>query len=168
MSGASQRAYIGLGSNLEDPVQQVESALCELDRIPASHLIDASPLYLTPPLGPAGQPDYVNAVARLDTGLDGPALLGQLQAIENRHGRVRAERWGARTLDLDLLLLGTQVIDLPDLRVPHPEMHKRPFVLVPLFDLDPDLVLPEFGPLKALLGSARDHGLQRLEPRDDR
>lgn len=167
MSGAIQRAYIGLGSNLEDPVQQVQRALCELDSIPGSHVIDASPLYLTPPLGPAGQPDYVNAVARLDTGLDGLALLRQLQVIENRHGRVRGERWGARTLDLDLLLLGSQVIDLPDLRVPHPEMHKRPFVLVPLSDLDPDLVLPGVGPLNELLGSPEDHGMKRLELHDD-
>jgi 2-amino-4-hydroxy-6-hydroxymethyldihydropteridine diphosphokinase len=145
--------YIGLGANLDDPVQQVERALSELDALDETRLVTVSPRYRTAPVGPADQPDFVNAVAQLKTRLAPLALLGVLQDIERRHGRMRnARRWGPRPLDLDILLFGAQVLDLPELRVPHPRMIERAFVLVPLADIAPaDLMIPGRGPLRLLL-----------------
>lgn len=128
-------AYIGLGSNLENPVAQVRQALDELDGLPLSSLVAQSSLYATPPLGPQDQPDFINAVAVVKTALSPLSLLDQLQALEQRHRRQRLRHWGPRTLDLDLLLYGQQTIERPRLRVPHPHMHKRAFVLVPLAEV---------------------------------
>lgn len=167
MTRGGQLAYVALGSNLDGPVRQVRSALAELDGLEDARLLAHSPLYRSPPLGPGGQPDYVNAVALLETTLDPHQLLDQLQAIEQRHGRERGVRWGPRTLDLDLLLYGAQRIASPRLHVPHPELGKRAFVLVPLHDIAPDLQLPGLGPLVDLLPAPGDGGLERIADDED-
>lgn len=145
------RAYIGLGSNLENPLQQVADALRELQAIPYTNLVEHSKLYRSDPVGPPGQPDYINAVACLETSLEAEQLLDQLQAIEQAHDRVRLQRWGPRTLDLDILLFGDQVISTERLTVPHAFMCERSFVLYPLADIAPDLRLPNGTDLKQLL-----------------
>lgn len=136
-------AWIGLGSNLDDPRQQIESAIEALDRLPLTRRVAASPLYASRPVGPQDQPDFINAVACLETRLSPLALLDQLQALEQRHRRTRARRWGPRTLDLDLLLFDDSTLCLPRLRVPHPEMTRRAFVLIPLLAVDARLRLPD-------------------------
>jgi len=155
-------AYVGIGANLDDPVRQVTTALAELARLPQSHLTRASSLYRTPPMGPPGQPDYINAVAELETALAPHALLDELQALERAHRRVRAEHWGPRTLDLDLLLYGQRVIDDDRLQVPHPGVGTRAFVLMPLAELAPDLDVPGCGRVDALCAAADAHGISRL------
>jgi len=156
------RAYIGLGSNLDEPAEQLRSALLALDGISATRLAAASALYTSDSLLP-GQPRYTNAVAALDTELAPLQLLAALQAIENGQGRVRKERWGPRTLDLDMLLFGDQVIDLPRLKVPHYHMHARPFVLYPLAELVPaDFHLADGRSLAQLLQDCPFVGLERL------
>lgn len=163
---AAFTACIGLGANLGDAEATLKSAVSALRRLPDSALTGLSCLYRSAPLGPAGQPDYFNAAARLQTNLTAHALLQQLQAIENQHGRLREVRWGARTLDLDLLLYGHDEISTKDLIVPHTELKNRNFVVIPLLDLDPALTLPD-GTALATLPAARDHaGLQRVH--DDR
>ncbi|NYS60379.1 2-amino-4-hydroxy-6-hydroxymethyldihydropteridine diphosphokinase [Vreelandella salicampi] len=134
-------AYIGLGSNVDNPVQQVTHALSELDRLPLSRLVEASSLYCSKPVGPQDQPDFVNAVAALETRLSPLALLDQLQALEQRHRRRREHRWGPRTLDLDVLLFNHTHIEHYRLYVPHREMHTRAFVLRPLMEVAPHLTL---------------------------
>ncbi len=142
----SVECYIGLGSNLDNPAARLDAALVALDTIPDTKLVQHSSYYRSKPLGPSGQPDYLNAVARLACGLPARQLLGQLQAIENDQGRVRnGPRWGARTLDLDILLYGDEIIDEPELVVPHPQLKHRNFVLMPLLELAPDLDLPGLG-----------------------
>jgi 2-amino-4-hydroxy-6-hydroxymethyldihydropteridine diphosphokinase len=157
-------AYVGLGSNLQQPRKQVFDALAELALLPQTRLIARSSLYRTRPLGPAGQPDYINAVAAITTGLSAQALLEALQALESRHGRVRTDvRWGPRTLDLDLLLYGDAVIDTPRLQLPHPHMAERAFVLVPLAEIAPDdLQIPRSGELKELLTQVSEADVERL------
>jgi 2-amino-4-hydroxy-6-hydroxymethyldihydropteridine diphosphokinase len=145
-------AFIGVGSNLNNPVAQVQQAFHGLAELPASRLIARSPLYRTAPVGgPAGQPDYVNAVAALDTMLEPDELLTALQAIEIQQGRVRTVRWGPRTLDLDILLYGSLQRDDPRLTLPHPRLQERAFVLYPLYDIAPDLMIPGQGALAKLL-----------------
>ncbi|QKX15776.1 2-amino-4-hydroxy-6-hydroxymethyldihydropteridine diphosphokinase [Microbulbifer sp. YPW1] len=156
------RCYIGLGSNLQDPAAQLRSALEQMKAIPDTTLLDCSDLYSSAPIGPGQQPDYVNAVASLDTGLAPEDLLDSLQAIENRHGRERTLRWGARTLDLDILLFGTRQLDTARLQVPHPRMAERNFVLEPLAQLAPDLTMPDGTPLQALLAQCPPNRLHRL------
>lgn len=157
------RAYIGLGSNLLSPMQQVRQAISELAQLAESQFYAVSRIYRSRPMGPADQPDYINAVVALDTRLTPPALLDALQAIENRHGRKRgAVQWGPRTLDLDLLLFGDAVINEPRLTVPHPGMYERSFVLRPLADIVPSLVLPGGQSLKALCDALSDEGLEAL------
>jgi 2-amino-4-hydroxy-6-hydroxymethyldihydropteridine diphosphokinase len=155
--------WIGLGSNLNDPETRIRTALDDLRHLERCTLRAASALYRSPPMGPADQPDYINAVARLATGLSPEALLDALQAIEQRHGRTRGRRWGPRTLDLDLLLYAQAVIATPRLRVPHPGIAVRNFVLYPLAELDPDLVIPGLGVVSELLEQCPDTGLSRLE-----
>ncbi|MGD8560566.1 MAG: 2-amino-4-hydroxy-6-hydroxymethyldihydropteridine diphosphokinase [Gammaproteobacteria bacterium] len=141
-------AYIGLGSNLDDPEQQLRTACRELDAVAGVQLLTASSLYRSSPLGPADQPDFVNAVAKIATSLTAPLLLAALQKIENDHGRQRgAIRWGPRTLDLDILLYGDEVINTEQLTIPHPGLYERPFVLYPLQEIAPELVIPGGGPL---------------------
>jgi len=136
------RAYIGLGSNLQNPQRQLQKALIALDKLPQTQLACCSSFYQSVPVGPAGQPDYLNAVAALDTGLSALALLDALALSLAAQGRVRNERWGARTLDLDMLLFADQVMDTPRLTLPHREMQQRAFVLYPLAEITPKLILP--------------------------
>ena len=129
-------AFIGLGSNLEQPLAHIEQAAAALNELTDTRLIAVSPLYLSKAIGPGEQPDYVNAAAAVETSLPPHQLLAQLQEIENQQGRTRGPiRWVARTLDLDLLLFGDRAIDTDDLIIPHPRMTKRNFVLYPLRDL---------------------------------
>ena len=139
------RAFIGLGSNLGEREATVRAALEQLAQVPDTSLLRVSSLYDTEPVGPEEQPDFVNAVAQVDTGLSARQLLWNLLLIEKRLGRVRAQKWGPRTIDLDLLLFGDQVIDDDDLRVPHPEITRRAFVLAPLAELEPGLIHPLTG-----------------------
>lgn len=155
------RAYIALGSNLDDPQRHVTQALDELAQLPSGELLGASRLYQSKPVGPP-QPDYINAVVCLRTTLEPLALLDQLQALEQSHRRVRLEHWGPRTLDLDLLLYGDQVIQLPRLQVPHPAMAERAFVLYPLAEVEPALTLPSGTSLESLLAKCPFEGLTPL------
>jgi len=158
-----ERVYIGLGSNLAEPLAQLRDALAALAALPRSQLTATSSFYASDPLGPPDQPRYVNAVAALDTELTPLALLDALQAIELHQGRVRkAERWGPRTLDLDILLFGERVLNEPRLTVPHYHLHARPFVLYPLAELAPELHLPDGRPLATLLADCPYQGLERL------
>jgi 2-amino-4-hydroxy-6-hydroxymethyldihydropteridine diphosphokinase len=161
--GDYRRAYVGLGSNLDSPLQQVLMGLEALAQLPQCRLVSASSLYRSAPVGPADQPDYVNAVALLETTLHPLDLLERLQRIEDAHGRVRQERWGPRTLDLDLLLVDNQVIDHPRLQVPHPEIPNRPFVLEPLYELWPEGQLPDGRLLSHLLKACQEPPPERLE-----
>ena len=146
------RAYVGLGSNLDDPERQLHRAFTELATLPHTRFIKHSRLYKSAPVGPQDQPEYINAVALLETGLPAKQLLEQLLEIEQRHGRIRTgEQWGPRTLDLDLLLYGESRYTESSLTVPHPRLHQRAFVLYPLAELDPELHIPGQGPLRDLL-----------------
>ena len=144
-------AYVGLGSNLQDPRRQIQSAFAELDGMPHTRLVKQSSLYRTAPLGYADQPDFVNAVAQLETGLPAERLLAELQEVENRHGRERSFANAPRTLDLDLLLFGEAVIQTPALTLPHPRMHERAFVLKPLYEVAPHASIPGIGAIRACL-----------------
>ncbi len=155
-------AYIGLGSNLEDPIKQVRTALQELDQIKSSKLIKHSSLYKSDPVGPAGQPDYINAVAEIKTRLKPITLLQALQAIEQDHQRVRLKRWGPRTLDLDLLIYADQKIDEPDLIVPHIMIAERSFVLYPLAEIASDIQIPGLASMPELLKNVSRKGLSKL------
>lgn len=158
-----ERVYIGLGSNLATPLEQLRSALAALAALPQTQLVAQSSFYASDPLGPADQPRYVNAVAALDSTLSPLELLDALQAIELEQGRTRkAERWGPRTLDLDILLYGERQLDEPRLSVPHYHMHARAFVLYPLAEIAPDLQLPDGRALTELLDACPFVGLERL------
>ena len=139
------KTFIGLGSNLGEREAQIRLALDDLARLPGSRLVRASSLYDSEPVGDVDQPNFLNAVAELDSELTARQLLWNLLLIERRLGRTRTRRWGPRTIDLDLLLYGHLVVDEPDLQVPHPELTRRSFVLVPLVELDPLLVHPVTG-----------------------
>ena len=132
-------AYVGIGSNLQDPRAQVLQAFTELDRLPHTRVVKKSSLYRTAPIGHADQPDFINAVAQLETGLPAERLLAELQEVEARHGRKRSFPNAPRTLDLDLLLFGDLTLDSPSLKVPHARMHERAFVLKPLLEISPEL-----------------------------
>jgi 2-amino-4-hydroxy-6-hydroxymethyldihydropteridine diphosphokinase len=132
-------AFVGIGSNLDDPVRQVRDAFEELERLPQTRLVKKSSLYRSAPLGHAAQPDFINAVAQLETGLSAQRLLAEMQQVEERHGRKRSFPNAPRTLDLDVLLYGNATLDLPALKIPHPRMHERAFVLKPLLEIAPEL-----------------------------
>lgn len=158
-------AYVGLGANLDDPVQQVQRACHELGAIRSTHVLACSPLYRSAPLGPQDQPDYINAVAALETGLAPLELLEALRTIEVQHGRRRdGSRWGPRTLDLDILLYGDLQRDTPELTLPHPGLHERAFVLYPLFDVAPGLQIPGRGSVRALREHLGEVCITQLEP----
>jgi 2-amino-4-hydroxy-6-hydroxymethyldihydropteridine diphosphokinase len=143
--GAKQ-AHIGLGSNLDDPVGQVQQAFEALAALPKSRVIGRSSLYRSAPFGPVEQPDFVNAVALLSTSLSATDLLEQMQQIERQQGRLSdGVRWGPRVIDLDLLLYGDAEIDSATLTVPHPGIAERNFVLLPLRELSPELMMPKLG-----------------------
>lgn len=164
MTNAPVRAYIALGGNLGDVAATFAGALAKIEALPGTALRAVSSLYRNPPLGDAAQPDYLNAVAAVDTCLPAAELLEALLAIERSHGRTRdpAARWAPRTLDLDLALYGDHVVEAPGLRVPHPGLHERAFVLVPLAQIAPDAVVPGHGPVRALLAAVDSSTLVAL------
>lgn len=161
MAAVVTLAYIGMGANLGDARATLRRAAADIARIPEVDGLRLSPLYRTAPVDSTG-PDYVNAVAAVQTTLPARELLARLQDIEQRHGRTRPYRNAPRTLDLDLLLYGDARIDEPDLVVPHPRMHMRAFVLKPLADLEPGLRLAQ-GPLRELLEQCADQAASRLD-----
>ncbi|MEN1927907.1 2-amino-4-hydroxy-6-hydroxymethyldihydropteridine diphosphokinase [Luteimonas sp. MJ250] len=164
---APVRACIGLGGNMGEVAATLRSALAAIDALPATRLLRTSRFYRTPAWGVQAQPDFINAVAVLETTLGARALLEALLAIERDHGRERAEdgsRWGPRTLDLDLLLHGDAVVDEPGLVVPHPLLHVRAFVLVPLAEVAPDAVVPGLGRADALLAGIDASGIAPSGP----
>lgn len=156
------RVYIALGSNLANPLHQVQSALNALAELPQTKLIATSSLYRTPPLGPQDQPDYLNAVVALDTNLSAENLLDHTQKIELEHGRVRKdERWGPRTLDLDILLFGDEIINTERLTVPHYDMKNRQFMLYPLAEIAPELHFPTGESLQSVIAQLGAEPLTR-------
>ena len=150
---APVRAWIGLGGNLGDPVGTLHAALQALAQLPRTRMIGKSRLYRSPPWGLAEQPDFINAVSLLETSLTARALLEAMLGIEHDFGRIRRERWGPRALDLDLLLYGDATIDEPGLHVPHPHLHERAFALLPMLEVDPDVVIPGRGPGREALAA---------------
>jgi 2-amino-4-hydroxy-6-hydroxymethyldihydropteridine diphosphokinase len=144
-------AFIGIGSNLDDRERAIEDALRLLNAHAGIDVVAVSAIRETDPVGVVDQPRFLNAAARLETRLSPRQLLDRLLGIERELGRVRIERYGPRTIDLDLLVYGDEVVDEPGLRVPHPRLHERRFVLEPLNDLDPDLIVPGLGQVRALL-----------------
>lgn len=158
------RAYVGLGSNLGDSLALVRAGAQALDALPSTRLVALSRMYRTPAWGPVPQPDYVNAAAAIDTTLAPMELLDALLAIERDAGRDRSAvaQWGPRTLDLDLLLYGDAVIDVPGLHVPHPRLHERAFVIVPLADIAPSLRIPGHGDIAALRAAMETTDVEAL------
>lgn len=154
-------AYIALGSNLNTPVEQLHSALKSISELPHTELQKCSSFYQSKPLGPQDQPDYVNAVACVKTELDPLALLDELQRIENEQGRVRLRRWGERTLDLDILLYGDLQLQSERLTIPHYDMKNREFVLIPLQEIAPELILPCGDRVTDLSAKFSDHQMQK-------
>ena len=150
-------AYVGIGSNLGDPREHVLKALGELDRLPHTRLVKKSSLYRSAPIGHADQPDFINAVAQLETGLPAERLLAELQAVEARHGRQRSFPNAPRTLDLDILLFGNATMHSTALTLPHPRMHERAFVLKPLLEIAPELAF------KKQLDSCQGQKVERLD-----
>ena len=160
---AVAEAFVGLGANLENPLQQIRQAIAELDAIEHTRVLVASSLYRSAPVGYADQPDFINAVAKLQTGLSPRELLDALHVVENRHGRRRSVRNAPRTLDLDLLLYGMLLVREEGLILPHPRMHERAFVLLPLSEIAPDVSLPGLAPVSQLLAQVDRRGVERLD-----
>lgn len=156
-------AYIGLGSNLDHPVEQVRSAIREIAQIDGVRVVRCSSLYETAPVGLTTQPSFVNAVVLVSTSLAPRELLQRLLDVETGHARVRAERNGPRTLDLDILLFGGQTMAEPGLAVPHPRLHERAFALLPLLELDSELTIPGIGKASAMLESVAGQGIRRMD-----
>ena len=158
------RAAIGLGANLGDAVGTLHAAIAALDALPGTRVVATSRLYRTPAWGVTAQPDFINAVAVVDTELAPRDLLDALLAIERDFGRVRVagERWGPRTLDLDLLLHGDAIVDAPGLRVPHPHLHERAFALLPLLEAWPDATIPGIGPAIRCVDAMAAEGIEPL------
>ena len=154
-------AYVGIGANLGDARANVADALARLAAQPSCTLLRASSSYRTAPIDASGD-DYINAVASIDTSLSAPELLAALHAIEQAHGRERPYRNAPRTLDLDLLLYGDQVIATESLTVPHPRMHERAFVLAPLAEIAPDIVIPGRGPVHDFLPLIAGQGIAKI------
>lgn len=162
--GKSALAWIGVGANLDNPVAQLESGIEQLDGTPAINVACCSSFYRSDPMGPQDQPRYVNAVIRIETQLSPTNLLDRLQAVEDASGRLRKERWGARTLDLDILLYDQLDLVSERLTIPHPGITLRSFVLIPLLEIDPEIVIPGLGPASEFRSSVADYGLTILEP----
>ncbi len=156
------KAYIGLGSNLDDPQSQLKKAIIAMEMVPSTSVVKTSSFYRSKPVGPQDQPDYINAVVELDTELSASVLLDYLQAIENEQGRERKIKWGARTLDLDILLFGDEIINDGRLQVPHVEMQNRGFVLLPLNEILPDCTIPGVGTVSSLLQEENADDLVKL------
>lgn len=166
LPGESVLAWIGIGSNLSgelaSPQQQVRQAVTQLRALPRSRCVAVSSLYHSRPMGPQPQPDYINAVVGVQTTLTAVSLLEALQAIEQRHGRVRNQRWGARTLDLDILLFGDVEIRSQQLTIPHVGLCERDFVVLPLLEVAPTLVIPGRGKLADIARNCPDYGTRKL------
>jgi len=159
-SAATETVYIGLGSNLGEPRQNINHAVEALKQLADTRYVADSGLFLSRPMGPQDQPDYLNAVAKLETRLSPQDLLAALQQIETDMGRVRDRHWGPRLIDLDILLFGAHSIDEAQLQVPHVGIAAREFVLYPLHKLEPELVIPVHGKLSSLLEQCPQNGLQ--------
>jgi len=157
------RVFIGLGSNLESPREQIKTAVKDMQLMPETKFVACSSLYKSPPMGPQDQPDYINAVIELDTKLTPHRLLDQLQKIEQQHGRIRKRHWGERTLDLDLLVYADEVVNDERLVVPHPGIATRAFVLYPLAELDEQLVIQGIGMVEQLVTQCPRDGLKQVE-----
>ncbi|MDN5781435.1 MAG: 2-amino-4-hydroxy-6-hydroxymethyldihydropteridine diphosphokinase [Luteimonas sp.] len=158
-------AFVGLGGNVGDAAATLREAFSALDGLPDTQLVRASRLYRTPAWGRVEQPDFVNAVVKLETRLEARELLDALLEVERQFGRERHDgetRWGPRTLDLDLLLFGEDVIDEPGLRVPHPHLHERAFALVPLAGIAPDAPIPGHGTVRSALAAVAVEGIEAL------
>jgi len=163
MTLLSTIAYIGLGSNLSEPIEQVKNAVKQIEKIAQSQVTAVSSLYLSKPMGPQDQNDYINAIIALNTSLSAIELLNALQAIENEAGRVRKEnRWGARILDLDIILFGNEVINSERLTIPHYGMAEREFVLLPLVEIAPSLQLPNGKSVKLLSQKIANNAMVKL------
>jgi 2-amino-4-hydroxy-6-hydroxymethyldihydropteridine diphosphokinase len=163
---AAVRVYIGIGSNLGDPLSQVQDVMPMLDHLPQTRLLASSSLYRSEPVSDIEQDDYINAVVAIETGLPPEALLLELQALENAFYRRREpdQHWGPRSMDLDILLYGQHRLNDSHLVIPHPEMHRRLFVLLPLQEIAGDLYLPGLGSLSYLAQQAPAIDMQRIEP----
>lgn len=161
---AAAVVFVGLGGNVGDAAATLGDALHALDGLPETRLLRASRLYRTPAWGVTAQPDFINAVAMLETRRSPQALLAELLLIERKAGRDRSggDRWGPRTLDLDLLLYGDILIDEPGLHVPHPHLHERAFVLVPLLEIAPEVVIPGVGPARESLAAMATGDIQAI------
>lgn len=157
------KAYLGLGSNLANPQTQVHAAIDALQASSNIEVVNSSSLYMSPPMGPQDQPDYINAVVEIETKLTAHKLLDQLQSIEQQQGRVRKRHWGERTIDLDLLLYADQIVDDERLKIPHPGITLRAFVLYPLAEIAPELTIPNMGHIGQLVKQCPLDGLQRIE-----
>jgi 2-amino-4-hydroxy-6-hydroxymethyldihydropteridine diphosphokinase len=155
--------FIGLGSNLADPIAQIKMAIKAIDSLDDVSLIAQSSLYSSPPMGPQDQPDYINAVIEIDTCLFAHTLLDELQEIELEQGRVRQRHWGERTIDLDILIYGQNQLDDERLHIPHPGIAMRSFVLHPLAEIAPDIIIPTMGNIQQLLVDCPPDGLQRID-----
>ena len=156
-------SYVALGANLGEPRRQLETAIEEIKQLPETRLLRSSSFYRSAPVGYADQPDFLNAVVQLETGLPPEGLLDRLQEIEHRHGRERPFPGAPRTLDLDLLLCGERPISTPRLTLPHPRMHERAFVLRPLLELDPEISIPGKGKADALLSACSPQKIERID-----
>ncbi|MGB9429441.1 MAG: 2-amino-4-hydroxy-6-hydroxymethyldihydropteridine diphosphokinase [Gammaproteobacteria bacterium] len=163
------RAYIGLGSNLDEPAAQLRRAFMELDRLPQTRVLARSHLYKSKPLGPQDQPDFCNAVAVIETQLEPLTLLRGLRDLEERHGRRRESEthWGPRTLDLDMLIYGELSMHTPQLTLPHPGVHQRSFALYPLAEVAPALVIPGHGPVQGLRDRCHSPSIEKYEDSAD-
>ncbi len=161
---ARHPAWIGIGANLGDPARQVAAAVDGLKKLPRTRLAALSATYRTAPVGGPEQPDYFNAVARIDTALGPDTLLHELLALERDHGRTRSTPNAPRTLDLDLLLYSDRIISLGHLTVPHPRMHLRRFVLEPLLEIDPDCIIPGIGAASDWHAQTLDQNVEQIAP----
>ena len=162
-SNSSSHAFIALGSNLDNPENQVRQAISELANLPDTRLLIYSSLYRSAPIGRLDQPDFINAVARVETKLSPQALLAELLAIEQRHGRKRESINAPRTLDLDVLMVDNLQCHEDGLTIPHPRLSQRAFVLQPLFEIAPDCTIPGKGAIAELLAACSEQRLQRIE-----
>ena len=156
-------AFVGLGSNQQDPARQIRTAFAELDALPHTRVVSQSSLYRSAPVGYADQPDFINAVAQLETGLPAERLLAELQEVEKKHGRERSFANAPRTLDLDILLYGDLQTKTSRLTLPHPRMHERAFVLKPLYEVAPHASIPGVGAVKDLLEKTKEQKAERID-----
>jgi len=158
------RAYVALGANIGAPVQHLRAAVVDLAALPGTRVVARSSLYRSAPVGLVDQPDFINAVVAIDTRLEALPLLHALLAIEARHGRVRSVPNAPRTLDLDLLMHGDAIMASAELTLPHPRMHERAFVLLPLLEIAPDVLLPGLGAARGFLPAVAGQAIERSEP----